>query len=171
MEERNQIIGVFDDEKWVYASMDAIKTKGYKINDVISPFPLEGVFERLKLKTRINVAAFLYGLLGFIAVLVFLYWTNVIDYPIKIGGKPQFSLAFVVVLFVATILFAVFFTLITFFIVDQKGPGKKPDFVYPGITDDTFLIIIDKESAMKEDDLQQIRAIMKENGVIRIDER
>lgn len=171
MKKKNLIIGVFEDEEKLFSSIDSIQSKGYRIKDVISPFPLPEIFEKLNLKTRINVAAFLYGLAGFLAVLAFLYWTNVIDYPLNIGGKPQFSLAFVVVLFVATILVTVFFTLFTFFIRDNKGPGKKPHFDYPGISDDKFLIIIDKSSSMKESDIDHIKSTLQENGVLEIEEK
>lgn len=171
MKKKDMIIGVFDNEEHLFSSIDSIQSKGYEIRDVISPFPLMKVFDKLNLKTRINVAAFLYGLIGLVAVVAFMYWTSVIDYPLKIGGKPQFSLAFVVVLFVATILVTIFFTLFTFFIRDKKGPGKKPHFYYPGISDDKFLIVIDKPSSMGESDINKIKTTLKNNGVLKIEEK
>ena len=120
--ENKRLIGVYDDEKKMLSSIDSVQQNGYKIADVITPFAIEEVFEKLKLKSRINVAAFLYGLFGgVIGVFLFLYYTFVIDYPLNIGGKPSLTLTFVVIIFVGTILVTVLFTLLTFFIRDKKG--------------------------------------------------
>jgi hypothetical protein len=170
--DNKRIIGVYDDEKKLFASIDSIQEKGYEIADVITPFALEEVFDKLNLKSRINIAAFLYALFGgVIGVFLFLYYTAVLDYPLNIGGKPSLSLTFVVIIFVGTILVTVLFTLLTFFIRDKKGPGAKEHFQYPGITDDTFLILIDKTPELSDKDIKGINKLLTEGGAIKIDEK
>jgi hypothetical protein len=170
--EHNRIIGVYDDEKKLFASIDSIQENGYEIADVISPFAIEEVFEKLKLTTKINVAAFLYALFGgVIGVFLFLYYTAVLDYPLNIGGKPSLSLTFVVIMFVGTILVTVLFTLLTFFIRDKKGPGAKEHFQYPGITDDIFLILIDKTPELSDKDIKGINKLLTNGGAIKVDEK
>ena len=170
--EHNRIIGVYDDEKKLFASIDSIQENGYEIADVISPFAIEEVFDKLKLTTKINVAAFLYALFGgVIGVFLFLYYTAVLDYPLNIGGKPSLSLTFVVIIFVGTILVTVLFTLLTFFIRDKKGPGAKEHFQYPGITDDTFLILIDKTPELSDKDIKGINKLLTDGGAIKVDEK
>ncbi|MEA1896530.1 MAG: quinol:electron acceptor oxidoreductase subunit ActD, partial [Bacteroidota bacterium] len=94
--EYSKIIGIYDDEQKLYTSIDQIQEKGYKVADVVSPFPLEELIEKLGVKTRINIAAFFYALIGgVIGISAFLYYTAVIDYPMNIGGKPSLSLTFV----------------------------------------------------------------------------
>jgi len=61
------ILGVYDDEDKLLSSIRKIREKNIKISDVVSPYPIEEVFEELKLKTRIPVAAFIYGIFGLLA--------------------------------------------------------------------------------------------------------
>jgi len=59
-------------------------------------------------------------------------------------------------------------TLVTFFIAEKKGPGAVPGFEYPGITDDKYVIIIDKTKDM---DYASLNDILKEGGAIEITEQ
>ena len=163
-----KILGVYDDEDKLLSSIQSVQEKGFKVNDVVSPYPIEKVFELLKLKTRIPVAAFFYGLLGLFGTFGFLYWTSVVNYPLVFGGKPQNTLSFVIVIFVMVIFVVVSLTLVTFFIAEKKGPGAVPGFEYPGITDDKYVIIIDKTKDM---DYASLNDILKEGGAIEITEQ
>ena len=96
-----KILGIYDDEAKLISSIQSLQDKGYKVKDVVSPYPIEKVFELLKLKTRLPALAFLYALLGLIGTFGFLYWTSVINYPLVFGGKPQNTLSFVIVIFVS----------------------------------------------------------------------
>lgn len=170
--ENKRIIGVFDDEKSLFDSIDLVQEKGYKISDVITPFAIETIFEKLKLKTRINIAAYFYGAIGgVLGIFLALYYIAVISYPYNIGGKPTLSLSFIILMFVGTILVVVISTLMTFFIRDKKGPGAKEHFQYEGITDDRFLILIEKTPDLSADDIKKITTIMKSNGALKIDEK
>ena len=165
-----RIIGVYKDEDVLLNAIDKIQHYGIRISDVITPYAIEPVFEKLHLKTYINVAAFFYALFGgVIGIFWGLYYTFVIDYPLNIGGKPNLSLTFVVLIFVGTILVTVVGTLLTFFIIEKKGPGAKPHFEYPGITDDTFVILIDAPQDDKDE--QKIREVFEETGALKVDER
>ncbi len=170
--ENKRIIGVFDDEKKLFDSIDLVQEKGYKISDVITPFAIETIFEKLKLKTRINIAAYFYGAIGgVLAIFLTLYWIAVISYPYNIGGKPTLSLSFIILMFVGTILVVVIATLMTFFIRDKKGPGAKEHFQYEGITDDRFLILIEKTPDLSAEDIKKINAIFNSNGALKVDEK
>lgn len=170
--ENKRIIGVFDDEKNLFDSIDLVQEKGYKISDVITPFAIETIFEKLKLKTRINVAAYFYGAIGgVLGIFLALYYIAVISYPYNIGGKPTLSLSFIILMFVGTILVVVISTLMTFFIRDKKGPGAKEHFQYEGITDDRFLILIERTPDLSAEDVNSINAIMMGNGALKIDEQ
>ena len=162
------ILGVYDDEDKLLSSIRKIREKNIKISDVVSPYPIEEVFEELKLKTRIPVAAFIYGIFGLLATFGFLYWTSVINYPLVFGGKPQNTLSFVIVIFVMVIFVVVSFTLTTFFLIEKKGPGAKPYFEFPGISDDRFVIIINKTAGT---DVSQINKLLKEGGALEVTEQ
>ncbi len=163
-----KILGVYDDEEKLLSSIQLIQEKGYKVEDVVSPYPIEKVFELLKLKTRIPAAAFLYGILGLIGTFGFLYWTSVINYPLVFGGKPQNTLSFVIVIFVMVIFVVVSLTLLTFFISEKKGPGAKPYIEYPGISDDKYLIVIDVAS---DTDVKSVNELLKNGGAVEVTEK
>jgi len=163
-----KILGVYDDEEKLLSSIQSVQEKGYKVEDVVSPYPIEKVFELLKLKTRIPAAAFIFALLGLVGTFGFLYWTSVINYPLVFGGKPQNTLSFVIVIFVMVIFVVVSLTLATFFIVEKKGPGAVPGFEYPGITDDKYVIIIDKTQDV---DSAFLNDILKKGGAIEVTEQ
>ncbi len=166
-----RLIGVFDDDGKLLQAIDKVQQANVKISDVITPFAVEEVLEKLKIKTNLKTAAFFYALFGgVIGIFLGLYYTFVIDYPINIGGKPNLSLTFVVLLFVGTILVTVLSSVITFFAIEKKGPGAKPHFEYPGITDDTFLLLID-HNGMSKEQIDAVSQLMTESGAIKIDEK
>ena len=161
----SRILGIYDDEDKLVSSVRSIRDKGIKITDVISPYPVSEIFHLLKLKTRIPVAAFIYGVFGLVATFSFLYWTSVVNYPIVIGGKPLNSLSFIVIIFVMIVNITVLFTTTTFFLRDKKGPGAKPAYNYPGITDDRFVIVVDSQPDM---DMETVNRLLKEGGAVEI---
>jgi len=164
------IIGVYEDEDVLLNAIHHIQNKGIKIKDVYSPFPIHGVFEALKLKTRLPLATFIYGVFGTIIIFSFLYWTSVVSYPLKFGGKPLNSLSFIIIMFVATIFVATFLTFMTFFIREKLGPGKTVDVIDPRSTDNKFLIVIEKEKNMTSEEIDLIRKSLKESGASEINE-
>ncbi len=162
------IFGVYNDEDLLVSSIKKLQDKGYSIKDVVSPYPIHKVFEMLNLKTRIPILAFIYGVFAVISTFVFLYWTSVINYPLAFGGKPQATLSFVIVIFIMTINLTSLLTILTFFIREKKGPGAKPVYDFPGINDDTFLIVIDKNESLKDTDNMSINHLMKEGGALQV---
>jgi len=165
---KQKILGIYDDETKLISSIQSLQDKGFKVKDVVSPYPIEKVFQLLKLKTKLPALAFLYGLFGLIVTFSFLYWTSVINYPLVFGGKPQNTLSFVIVIFVMVIFVVVSFTLTTFFVSEKKGPGVKPSFEYPGISDDKYVIIIDKTQDLN---IASVNEIMKKEGAIDVTEQ
>ncbi len=164
------IIGVYEDEDVLLTAIHHVQDKGITIKDVYSPIPLHGVFEALKLKTRLPLATFIYGVIGTIMIFGFLYWTSVVSYPLKFGGKPLNSLSFIIIMFVATIFVATFMTFMTFFIREKLAPGKRVDVLDARSTDDKFLIVVDKSEGMTAKEIELIKASLKESGASEINE-
>ncbi|HPE57317.1 MAG TPA: DUF3341 domain-containing protein [Bacteroidales bacterium] len=162
------IYGVFDNEDSLLSAVRKISDRGIQITDVVSPYPIEELFHILKLKTRIPVLAFMYGVFGMLATFGFLYWTSVVNYPLVFGGKPQNTLSFVIVIFVMIINITIASTLTTFFLREKKGPGAVPKYDYPGMTDDKYFIIIEKSAEL---DADAVNALLKSGGAIEITEK
>ncbi len=162
------IYGVFDNEEKLLGALRSIRDKGINITDVVSPYPVEEVFDILKLKTRIPALAFMYGLFGMLATFGFLYWTSVVNYPLVFGGKPQNTLSFVIVIFVMVINITIASTLVTFFLIEKKGPGAVPKYSYEGMSDDKYFIIVEKNPDLDEATLNNL---LKSGGAIEITEK
>ena len=168
---KTNIIGVYDDPDVLVSAIKKVKGEGIKIKNVFSPFPIHEVFEVLGLKTRIPYMTFLYGVLGVAVTYAFLYWTSVISYPLKFGGKPLNSLSFIIILFVMTINIATFLTFMTFFIRQKLWPGKKVVMIEPAATDDKFVIMVEKEEDMSEADAGKVIKVMKDAGAVEVTEK
>jgi len=168
MNNQDQILGVFDDPDVVTEAVKELLQNDIRVKDVFSPFPLEHVWEMLKLKTRIPYATFIYGALGTAGTFAFLYWTSVISYPLMFGGKPFNSLSFVVLMFVLTILSGVIFTLATYLIREKMWPGKKAVMPDSRTMDDKFVIVIDKDKNMDDEVVRKIDALLKKTGAVEV---
>lgn len=164
------IIGVYDDEDQLIDAIYHVQEKGITIQDVFSPFPIHGVFKALKLETRLPLATFLYGVLGAAMTFGFLFWTSVVNYPLKFGGKPLNSLSFIIIMFVATIFVATFLTFMTFFIRQKLFPGKEVQITDSRSTDDKFLIVVNKNENLSDKEINDIKIALKESGATEINE-
>ncbi len=167
---KTNIIGVYDDEDLIVEAIHHIQKKDIKIKDVLTPIPIHGVFEALKLESRLPLATFLYGTLGAILVFAFLYWTSVVSYPLKFGGKPLNSLSFIIIMFVGTIFVATFLTFMTFFIRQKLFPGKEVQVLDPRATDDKFLIVVDKDEDLSAKEITAIKKAFKDSGASEVNE-
>ena len=168
---KTNIIGIYDDPDVLVAAIKKVKGEGIKIKNVVSPFPIHEVFEALGLKTRIPIMTFLYGFFGLVVVYAFLYWTSVVSYPLKFGGKPLNSLSFIIILFVMTINIATFFTFMTFFFRQKLWPGKKVVMIEPAATDDKFVIMVEKGEEMSDADAGKVKKVMEEAGAVEVKEK
>src|SRR5664279_2683222 len=108
MKSRSYISIYFDDEVSLLEAVRILRDKKETINDVRSPFPVQGLDEALSIKrSRIPVVGFIFGALGAILAFGFQAWVFTASYPLIIGGKPFFSVpTFVPITFEVTVLFA-----------------------------------------------------------------
>ena len=165
------IIGVYDDADVLVDAIKQAQGNGIKIKNVFSPFPIHEVFELLGLKTRLPYMTFLYGVLGAAVTYAFLYWTSVISYPLKFGGKPLNSLSFVIILFVMTINIGTLLTFMTFFIRQKLWPGKEVVMIDPSSTDDKFIITVEKADDMTADEAKRIMKVLEDAGAVDVSEK
>jgi hypothetical protein len=99
----------------------------------------------------------------------------VVDWPMNIGGKPNFSylqniLAFIPISFEFTVLCAAHGMAITYLLLNKTLPGMPAQNPDPRTTDDKFVmeIRLSDNSSMTEADLD---AVIKETGFIEIDKK
>ena len=164
----NYILGVYDDEDEVLHAVSAVKAKGIKVEDVYSPFPIHGLDVAVgHARTRLPIAAFMFGSLGLVSALSLISYTMVFDWPINIGGKDFFALPnWIPVSFEGTVLFTAFGLVTTFCISNDLYPGNQVEPLDLRITDDKFVMAInvDKNKVSAAD----IKKALKESGAIEV---
>lgn len=142
------ILAVYEDPDATTAAARHIMAKGVKIREIYAPFPIHGIDKVLGVKpTRISTITFFYGLLGTSLALLMIWYMNIQDWPMDIGGKPSFSLgqnlpAFVPVTFEITVLVAAHLMNFTFLFTSRLFPGLKNMNPDPRSTDDKFVMEI-----------------------------
>lgn len=118
---------IFDDVNKLINAAKKISEIGYTKFDVHSPYPVHGLPNAMKLKpSKIGYVTLVFGLSGTLLAFLFMYWVNVIDYPLTIGGKPFYQLpAYIPVMFEVTVLFAAVFTVVWMLFVMFKFPNNS----------------------------------------------
>jgi hypothetical protein len=164
----NYILGVYDDEDEVLHAVTAVKAKGIKIEDVYTPFPIHGLDVAVgHARTRLPIAAFMFGTLGLICAMALISYTMVFDWPMIIGGKDFFALPnWIPVTFEGTVLFTAFGLVTTFCVSNNLYPGNKAEPLDLRITDDKFVMAInvDKNKVSAAD----IKKALKDSGAIEV---
>ena len=142
------IYGIYDDDDVILQAVKDIRAKGINIDEVYSPFPIHGLDHALGLKpTRLAITSFIYGCTGLSLALLMMWYMMIHDWPMNIGGKPNFSLyenmlSFVPIFFEFTVLCAAHGMAITYLIRNKTLPGMPPRNPDPRTTDDKFVMEI-----------------------------
>jgi hypothetical protein len=152
--------------------MDAVKktrAEGHRIQEVYTPFPVHGLDHAMGLApTRLSIAGFIYGLLGLTTAISMTYYMMIVDWPMNIGGKPNFTWglnmpAFVPIMFELTVFFTAHLMVWTFFLRSGLYPGRRPMNPDPRTTDDMFMM----EVALKGDEAEMTR-FLQETGAVEV---
>ena len=104
------LMAEFDTPGQLLKAAHKIREAGYTRTDAYSPFPIHGLAEAIGFRERAVAPIVLAGgLTGLIAGYGLEYWTQVIQYPLNIGGRPYHAwVNFIPPAFETTILFAAF---------------------------------------------------------------
>jgi hypothetical protein len=165
------IFGIFNDEHKVLHAVEHLRSHNVNVTDVVSPYPIHGMDDALGMqKTRISICGFLFGITGTSLALLMIWYMNILDWPMDIGGKPNFAFfknmpAFIPVTFESTVLCAAHGMVITFLLRCKILPGVEPEVIHPCVTDDHYVMRIDTRAS---DDLEKIKAMVMHEGAIEI---
>lgn len=170
--DKHFILGVFSDEDVLMDAVKNVRKSGIKIHEVFSPFPVHGLDEALGYKrTRLPIAAFMFGLTGTSLALLMQIWMLGYDWPMIIGGKPFAPLPpFIPVTFELTVLLAALGMVGTFMIVNDMKPYKWPRQFDVRSTDDKHVMAIDlgiNASKSKE----ELSKILRDAGAEEVNEK
>jgi len=168
---KNFVVGIFDDEDVLLKATSSVRKSGVKIHEVFTPFPVHGLDEALGYKrTRLPIAAFLFGMTGTALALTMQIWMMGFDWPMIIGGKNFVSLPpFIPVTFELTVLLSALGMVATFMIVSDMKPYKKPRVFDIRSTDNMHVMAIDLADNNKSK--EEINGILKSNGAIEVNDK
>jgi hypothetical protein len=156
MAKKTFVVGAFSDEAVLFPAVKKVRTAGYKIHDVYTPFPVHGLDHALGMReTSLHTAGFIYGITGTTTALSCISWIFTKDWPLNIGGKPHFALpAWVPITFELTVLFAAVGMVLTFCYLCQLAPFVKKHTFHIRATDDLFIMAIECTDKTNTDELQ-----------------
>jgi hypothetical protein len=174
-EHSKTILAVFNDPDETYAGAKQLIGKGIKIREIYAPFPIHGIDKVLGLKgTRVSTIAFFYGATGTFLALLMIWYMNISDWAMDIGGKPAFSLsqnlpAYIPITFEITVLVSAHLMNFTYLFSSRLFPGLKNMNPDPRSTDDKFVmeIVLDDNHKMSSDD---IKGALKETKVVEVND-
>ena len=170
------IYAMYDDDDVLKDGAKKLVAKGVKVADVFSPFPIHGIDPIIGVKqTRLGIMAFLYGLTGLLLATIGMRYFMVVDWPMNIGGKPNFTymdniLAFIPITFEFTVLCAAHGMAITYLLRNKTLPGMPAQNPDPRTTDDKFVMEI-RVSQNEKFSTEELETMLKETGIIELDQK
>lgn len=170
------IYAVYEDPEQLKDGARKLVTSGIKVKDVFSPFPIHGIDPIIGIKrTRLGIAAFMYGITGTCLVTLGIWYFNIFDWPINIGGKPNWHYyqnvpAFIPVTFEFTVLCAAHGMALTYLIRNKTLPGMPPRNPDPRSTDDKFVMEV-RTGDNHGHSAEEISGLLRATPVFEINER
>jgi hypothetical protein len=167
MAKKKFVVGCFDNEDVLFSAVKKVRTAGYKIKDVYTPYPIHGLDSALGMReTSLHTAGFIYGILGTITALGSISWIFTKDWPLDIGGKPHFALpAWIPIIFELTVLFSAVGMVLTFCYLCQLAPFVKKHHFHARATDDLFVMAIECTDKTNTADTE---AFLSNNGAVEV---
>jgi mono/diheme cytochrome c family protein len=102
------VAALYETPDKVVHALEQTRDAGYLKFDAHTPYPLHGLDKSMGIKpSKLGFVTLTFGLSGAAFILLFMFYTMSVDYPMVIGGKPFFSFpAFIPVTFETTVLLA-----------------------------------------------------------------
>jgi Protein of unknown function (DUF3341) len=140
----------YDTPAQVLHAAEKLRDSGYKNFDAHTPFPIHGMDAAMGLgDSKLGWIVFPAAMAGTTAAFLLMWWTNGVDYPLVVGGKPPFSLpSMVPVMFELTILFSAFATVFGMFHLNRLPRHHHPIFNserFARASDDKFFLSVEAE--------------------------
>jgi hypothetical protein len=148
----SRVVASFVCEGDLLQAVQAARSSGWQVRDVLSPYPVHGLDQALGLKRSwLPWACLAFGLSGVVLALSFQYWVTTWNWPVNVGGRPWNSLpAFVPVTFEMMVLFGGLGLVLTWFIACRLYPGKNPAPFVPEASNDRFALVVEASGQQPE---------------------
>lgn len=163
---RDVLVAELDSPEAAVAAARRVRELGYARLEAYTPFQIPELDVELEIpRTKIPFIVLAAGLAGAGVALLIQWWTNAIDYPINVGGRPMFSIpADVPIVFETTVLFAGCTAFAAVLLANRLPRLHHPIFELPGFertSIDRFWIVVgDAYSAaddVRDEELSTLR--------------
>ena len=167
------IHAMYNDEETLMDAARVLKKNGVRVKEVYSPFPIHGIDPIIGVKrTRLAIASFMYATTGTILALFGMWYFMIHDWPMNIGGKPNFTLlqnlpAFVPITFEFSVLCAAHGMAITYFIRNKTLPGMPASNPDPRTTDNMFVMEVTTDQS-HDHSAEDLETMLKDSGIVEI---
>jgi hypothetical protein len=141
------VMAEFETPGQIYHAAESLRDEGWTRMEAFTPFPIHGLDHVLgEPGTKVPWVVLGAGVTGAACGLLLQWWTSAVDYPIKIAGKPYFSIpAFIPVTFELTVLFSAIAALLGMLALNRLPQFYHPVFkhsTFARATDDRFFLAI-----------------------------
>ncbi len=155
------VLAEFESPQELVAAAKTLKDEGFSKVEAFTPFPIHGIDDVLGIKQSVLPwFALAAGLFGGVSALAFQWWTNTVDYPYIISGKPMFSLpANIPVTFEVVILLAAFATFFGMLMLNGLPKLSNPLLTnerFRRVTDDGFFLMVEAEDELFADSTAKV---------------
>ena len=170
------LLAEFDTAQSLLDAAGRVHSAGYVRTDAFSPMPIHGLAETLGFREHLVPKIILAGgLTGLISGYALQYWTQVIAYPMNIGGRPTLSwVAWIPPMFEMTILFAALSAVFGMIALNGLPRPYHPVFNAPRFNlasqDKFFLVIEASDPKFHPDETRAFLNGLNPREVVAVDE-
>lgn len=174
------LVAEFDTPERLIVAATTVRALGFADLDTFTPFPIAELDEALAIRrTRLPWLVLAGGFTGCFLALLIQWWTNAIDFPIDVGGRPLNSLPSDILIVFETTVLAASSTAFLAVLLGSKLPRlHHPNFDIHGIertTVDSFALVIRSfvpagahDASETHGTIQTLRAELARLGAVRI---
>jgi mono/diheme cytochrome c family protein len=158
------LLAEYESPKAIIAAANKVREAGFEKWDTYTPFPVHGIDRAMGIKmTALPWIVFAAAMTGLTTAVLLQWWTNAVDYPWIVSGKPFWSIpANVPIYFELTVLFSAFAALGGMLALNNLPlPAHPLDHVrrFDKATDDRFFLYI--EAGDKKFDEDETRELLE----------
>ncbi|WP_158545049.1 DUF3341 domain-containing protein [Dyella monticola] len=163
----------FDTPDALVDAVRALRKAGYEGVEAYTPFPLEALGEALGIPgNHVSLGAFIGGLIGGVGMLAMQYFSAVLHYPIRVGGRPFASWpAFIPPALEVTFLLAAAGGVLAMLLGNRLPTFYHPVFHidrFERASQDAFVLVVCSHSAKRDD--ATLKSLLQALGAVQVDE-
>jgi len=172
-QEQHGLLAVFDEPEALERAVERLRGRGFTALDAFTPFPVEGLAEKLGYRrSRVPLLVLIGGIVGFASVFWLEAWSVLVNYPINVGGRPLFSWpAFIIPAFEGGILGGSLCGLFGMLALNRLPKLYHPVFNAPSFSlarDDRFALLVMSHDPLY--DRTKLRRLFRDLGARAIEE-